>query len=148
MNHSVFAIDLHLCEANSQNFFVTFQLGGESMVAVRSSFNIRLLKVHVSDSCLLSYKKRIFFFLFHFLTSTIWHLPLDHRMLEANQDICRLLNADRLTLYVVNEDGSAIVSRVKTGLNSSQELKLPINARSIAGFVALTRQTINLWPTA
>ena len=69
---------------------------------------------------------------------------LDHLMLEASQDICRLLNADRLTLYVVNEDGSAIVSRVKTGLNSSQELKLAVNARSIAGFVALTRQTINL----
>ena len=69
---------------------------------------------------------------------------LDHLMLDASQDICRLLNADRLTLYVVNADASAIVSRVKTGLNSTQELKLPVNARSIAGFVALTRQTLNI----
>ena len=69
---------------------------------------------------------------------------LDHLMLDTSQDICRLLNADRLTLYAVNDDGSAIVSRVKTGLNSSQELKLPVNARSIAGFVAQTRQTLNI----
>ena len=41
-------------------------------------------------------------------------------MLEASQDICKLLNADRLTLYVVNEDQSAIVSRSEsTRLNSS-----------------------------
>ena len=69
---------------------------------------------------------------------------LDRLMLDASQDICNLLNADRLTLYAVNDDASAIISRVKTGLNSSQELKLPINERSIAGFVALTRQTLNI----
>lgn len=69
---------------------------------------------------------------------------LERLMAEASQEICLLLNADRLTLYVVEGDGSAIVSRVKTGLNSSQELKLPINPRSIAGFVAMTRRTLNI----
>src|SRR5687768_15654541 len=34
---------------------------------------------------------------------------LDQIMLEASQDICRLFNADRLTLYAVSEDRASIV---------------------------------------
>lgn len=69
---------------------------------------------------------------------------LDQIMLEASQDICRLFNADRLTLYAVNEDQTAIVSKIKTGLNSSQDLKLPISPQSLAGYVAFSRQLLNL----
>ena len=69
---------------------------------------------------------------------------LEQIMLEVSQDICKLLNADRLTLYAVNEDQTAIVSKVKTGLNSSRELKLPITPQSIAGYAAFSRQLINL----
>lgn len=69
---------------------------------------------------------------------------LDQIMLEASQDICKLLNADRLTLYAVNDDHTAIVSKVKTGLNSSRDLKLPISPQSLAGYVAFSRQMLNL----
>ena len=69
---------------------------------------------------------------------------LEQIMLEASQDICRLLNADRLTLYAVNEDRTAIVSKVKTGLNSSRDLKLPISPQSLAGYAAFSRQQLNL----
>jgi len=65
-------------------------------------------------------------------------------MLDASQDICKLLNADRLTLYVVNEDQTAIVSKIKTGLNSSSDLKLPISPQSIAGYAAYSRKSLNL----
>ncbi|RYF62567.1 MAG: GspE/PulE family protein, partial [Comamonadaceae bacterium] len=53
-------------------------------------------------------------------------------------------NADRLTLYVVNDEGNAIVSKVKTGLNTSRDLKLPISPQSIAGYVAMARQMVNI----
>ncbi|MDB5857091.1 MAG: bifunctional protein : sensor, domain [Ramlibacter sp.] len=69
---------------------------------------------------------------------------IDEIMLEASQDICKLLNADRLTLYAVNEDHSAIVSKVKTGLNASRDLKLPISPQSIAGYVAMAKQPVNI----
>jgi type II secretory ATPase GspE/PulE/Tfp pilus assembly ATPase PilB-like protein len=69
---------------------------------------------------------------------------LEQIMLEVSPDICKLLNADRLTLYAVTEDQTAIVSKVKTGLNSSRDLKLPITPQSIAGYVAFSRQLINL----
>jgi type II secretory ATPase GspE/PulE/Tfp pilus assembly ATPase PilB-like protein len=69
---------------------------------------------------------------------------LEQIMLEASQDICKLLNADRLTLYAVTDDGTAIISKVKTGLNSSRELKLPITPQSLAGYAAFSRQLVNL----
>ena len=65
-------------------------------------------------------------------------------MLEASQDICKLFNAERLTLYAVSEDKMGIVSKVKTGLNSSRDLKLPITPQSIAGYVAFSRKLLNL----
>ncbi len=69
---------------------------------------------------------------------------IDQIILDASKDICRLFNADRLTLYSVSQDGGAIVSKVKTGLNSSRDLKLPINTHSIAGYVAMSRKMLNI----
>lgn len=69
---------------------------------------------------------------------------IDQIMLEASQDICKLFNADRLTLYAVSEDRTSIVSKLKTGLNTSKDLKLPISPQSIAGYVAFSRQMINI----
>jgi type II secretory ATPase GspE/PulE/Tfp pilus assembly ATPase PilB-like protein len=69
---------------------------------------------------------------------------IDEIMLEVSADICALFNADRLTIYSVGEDKQAIVSKVKTGLNSFKDLKLPIAEHSIAGYVALTKKTVNI----
>ncbi len=69
---------------------------------------------------------------------------IDEIMLEVSADVCALFNADRLTIYSVGEDKQAIVSKVKTGLNSFKDLKLPIAEHSIAGYVALTKKTINI----
>ncbi len=69
---------------------------------------------------------------------------IDEIMLELGQDICSLVGADRLTVYVTSEDRNSIVSKVKTGLTSFKDLKLPINDQSVAGFVALNRGLINI----
>jgi type II secretory ATPase GspE/PulE/Tfp pilus assembly ATPase PilB-like protein len=69
---------------------------------------------------------------------------VDQIMLEASQDICRLFNADRLTLYAMSEDRTAIVSKIKTGLNTSKDLKLPISPQSLAGYAAFSRHMINI----
>ena len=68
---------------------------------------------------------------------------IDQIMLEASNDICKLFNADRLTLYAVSADGTSIISKVKTGLNTSRDLKLPITPQSIAGYVAMARTAVN-----
>src|SRR3954466_1246658 len=65
-------------------------------------------------------------------------------MLEVIADICHLFSADRLTIYTVGEDKQTIVSKVKTGLNSFKDLKLPIAEHSLAGYVALSKKAINI----
>ena len=103
------------------------------------------------ESQKLSSKKRgmtfeaLFYRQLHLVTARIHETEnIEQIMLETSQDICKLLNADRLTLYAVNEDNSAIISKIKTGLNSSRDLKLPITPQSIAGYAAFSRKALNL----
>ena len=69
---------------------------------------------------------------------------VDEIMLEVSKDICALFNADRLTIYVVGDDNASLVSKVKTGLNTFKDLKLPIAEQSIAGFVAMKKKLLNI----
>jgi len=69
---------------------------------------------------------------------------IDEIVLELSQDICALFDADRLTLYVASEDHRSIVSKIKTGLSAFKDMRLPIDDRSVAGFVALTRKLVNV----
>ena len=69
---------------------------------------------------------------------------LDEIMVELSQELCDLFEADRLTIYVSSEDKSSIVSKVKTGLSSFKDIKLPINEQSIAGYVALHKRVVNI----
>lgn len=69
---------------------------------------------------------------------------IDEIILEVSKDICSLFNVDRLTVYSVSEDKSCIISKVKTGLNSFKDLKLPIANQSIAGFIALSKKVANI----
>ena len=69
---------------------------------------------------------------------------IDEIMLEVSTEICVLFNADRLTIYSVSDDKQAIVSKVKTGLNSFKDLKLPIAEHSLAGYAALSKKIINV----
>ena len=69
---------------------------------------------------------------------------IDEIMLDVSKDICTLFNADRLTIYMVGDDKASLVSKVKTGLNSFKDLKLPIAEQSIAGYVAFNKKLLNL----
>ena len=69
---------------------------------------------------------------------------LDEIILELSQELCSLFNADRLTIYLASEDRGSIVSKVKTGLNSFKDIKLPVNEQSIAGFVATNKRVVNI----
>ena len=69
---------------------------------------------------------------------------IDEIMLDVSKDICQLFNADRLTIYVVGDDKASLISKVKTGLNSFKDLKLPIAEQSIAGYAAFNKKLLNL----
>ena len=69
---------------------------------------------------------------------------IDEIMLDVSKDICVAFNADRLTIYVVGEDNASLISKVKTGLNSFKDLKLPIAEQSVAGYVGVHKKTLNI----
>ncbi|MRW89331.1 GAF domain-containing protein [Duganella sp. FT80W] len=69
---------------------------------------------------------------------------LDEIMLDLGMEFCDLFNCERFTLYAMDHQKDYIVSKVKTGLTSFRDLKLAVTPASIAGYVALTRKTINL----
>ncbi|HZZ93128.1 MAG TPA: GspE/PulE family protein [Usitatibacter sp.] len=69
---------------------------------------------------------------------------IDEIILDVSRDICQLFEADRMTVYIMSEDGSSIVSKVKTGLNSFKDIKLPISESSLAGFAALNKRHMNI----
>jgi type II secretory ATPase GspE/PulE/Tfp pilus assembly ATPase PilB-like protein len=69
---------------------------------------------------------------------------VDEIMLDVSKDICQLFEADRMTVYITSEDLSSIISKVKTGLNSFKDIKLPISESSLAGFAALNKRHMNI----
>ncbi len=69
---------------------------------------------------------------------------IDEIILDVSRDICQLFEADRMTIYITSEDGTSIVSKVKTGLNSFKDIKLPISESSLAGFCALNKRHMNI----
>ncbi len=71
-------------------------------------------------------------------------LDADQIVFELADDICALFDAERLTIYTLDEGGNAIVTKVKTGLRAIQRIKLPIDETSIAGYVALRRVLVNI----
>ena len=69
---------------------------------------------------------------------------IDEIMLDVTRDICQLFDADRLTIYTMSEDGQSIVSKVKSGLNSFKDIKLPLSENSVAGCAALNKRFMNI----
>ena len=69
---------------------------------------------------------------------------IEQLMLDVSTEICQLFNADRLTLYVISDDQTSILAKVKLGLGNTKDLKLPISTQSIAGYVAMSQRALNL----
>ena len=46
--------------------------------------------------------------------------------------------------FAVNDDHTAIVSKVKTERNSTRDLKQPVNTHGIVGYVAMVKQMVDI----
>lgn len=64
-------------------------------------------------------------------------------LLNLQNEILSLFEADRITIYVVDGANRQIVSRFKTG-NEVAEIRVPINNSSIAGFCAASGKVVNI----
>jgi len=68
---------------------------------------------------------------------------LDSIFIELQDEILELLDADRMTLYAVDHEKKELYSKF-LALDTVKEIRVPINEQSIAGYVALSRETVNI----
>jgi type II secretory ATPase GspE/PulE/Tfp pilus assembly ATPase PilB-like protein len=68
---------------------------------------------------------------------------LDSIFIELQGELLTFFAADRMTLYAIDVDRKEIYSKF-LALDSVKEIRVPISAKSVAGFVALTKQTVNI----
>jgi type II secretory ATPase GspE/PulE/Tfp pilus assembly ATPase PilB-like protein len=61
----------------------------------------------------------------------------------VEKEILALMNAERLTVYQRGRHDREIVSKYKTG-KDIQEIRVPLSASSVAGFVALSRRAVRI----
>ena len=59
------------------------------------------------------------------------------------RELLTVVNADRLTFYLVSKDNLSLISNLHLGL-SAKHFKLTINKKSIAGFSASTKRLVNI----
>ena len=65
-------------------------------------------------------------------------------LLNLQKEILGLFNADRITIYTIDDKKKELVSRVKTG-NEINKIAVPIDYHSIAGFCAKTGKAVNIF---
>jgi type II secretory ATPase GspE/PulE/Tfp pilus assembly ATPase PilB-like protein len=68
---------------------------------------------------------------------------LDEILINLKDDITSLFEAERITVYVVDENKHQLVSRFKSG-NDIEEIRIPISGNSIAGWCAMKNNIINI----
>jgi type II secretory ATPase GspE/PulE/Tfp pilus assembly ATPase PilB-like protein len=68
---------------------------------------------------------------------------LDSIFIELQGELLTFFDADRMTLYAVDHDKKEIYSKF-LALDTVKEIRVPISAKSVAGFVALNKQTVNI----
>jgi type II secretory ATPase GspE/PulE/Tfp pilus assembly ATPase PilB-like protein len=67
----------------------------------------------------------------------------DEILIDLKDDIIKLFEAERLTVYTVDGIKKELVSRVKSG-DQIREIRLPISTDSLTGYAASTGELINI----
>ena len=69
---------------------------------------------------------------------------LEDILWQLEQDIMSILNAERMTIYRKDKEGREVVSWYRTGDELMEEIILPLTPSSIAGFVAMSQQSLRI----
>ncbi|TMQ16868.1 MAG: GspE/PulE family protein [Candidatus Rokuibacteriota bacterium] len=68
---------------------------------------------------------------------------LDTIFIEVQGELLSSFDAERMTLYAIDHDKKEIYSKF-LALDAVREIRVPISAKSVSGFVALSKQTVNI----
>lgn len=64
-------------------------------------------------------------------------------LINLQDDILSLFDADRITIYAVDGINREIYSKLKTG-DEISEIRVPVNTNSVAGYCAWSAKTVNI----
>ncbi|MFW6284287.1 MAG: GAF domain-containing protein, partial [Desulfosalsimonas sp.] len=68
---------------------------------------------------------------------------IDGILIDAADSIVEIMGALRITIYYIDGMRRELVSRFKSGTEIN-EIRVPVNKHSIAGYCAMTRQMVNI----
>jgi type II secretory ATPase GspE/PulE/Tfp pilus assembly ATPase PilB-like protein len=68
---------------------------------------------------------------------------LDTIFIEVQGEILTFFDADRMTLYAIDNEKKEIYSKF-LAIDAVREIRVPISPKSVSGFVALSKQTVNI----
>ena len=68
---------------------------------------------------------------------------LDTIFIEVQGELLSFFDAERMTLYAIDHDKKEIYSKF-LALDAVREIRVPISAKSVSGYVALSKHTVNI----
>jgi len=68
---------------------------------------------------------------------------LDAIFIEVQGEILTFFDADRMTLYAIDNEKKEIYSKF-LAIDSVREIRVPISPKSVSGYVALSKQTVSI----
>jgi HD-GYP domain-containing protein (c-di-GMP phosphodiesterase class II) len=81
--------------------------------------------------------------LLHLADNLQAHLDLDMLLLTTMQEVAKILDADRCTVFLLDEEKNELWSIVAMGIEKGREIRFPANM-GIAGHVAQTGEILNI----
>ncbi|MCB1905852.1 MAG: Flp pilus assembly complex ATPase component TadA [Rhodocyclaceae bacterium] len=69
---------------------------------------------------------------------------IDEIVFELSQHLCDLFHAERISIYTLDDSRGAIVSKIRSAAGEFTSIRLPIGAESVAGYVAKSKQLLNI----
>ncbi len=81
--------------------------------------------------------------LLHLADNLQAHLDLDKLLLTTMQEVAKILDADRCTVFLLDEEKQELWSIVAMGIEKGKEIRFPAD-KGIAGHVAMTGDILNI----
>ncbi len=81
--------------------------------------------------------------LLHFAQNLQAHLELDKLLLTTMEEVARIMEADRCSVFLLDEERNELWSVVAMGIERGREIRFPAD-RGIAGYVAMTGEVLNI----
>ncbi len=81
--------------------------------------------------------------LLHFAQNLQAHLELDKLLLTTMEEVARIMEADRCSVFLLDEEANELWSVVAMGIERGKEIRFPAD-RGIAGYVATTGEVLNI----